>query len=78
MEDLPIHEIIVARLSPLLGPNTAGVALRTFCRGLARDPEALTPEDVPQVLAALRPMLRTLVGRVRAEALLEQLSQELA
>jgi hypothetical protein len=78
MEDLPIHEIIVARLAPLLGPNTAGVALTTFCRRLARDPEALAPEDVPQLLAALRPMLRTLVGRVRAEALLEQLARELA
>jgi hypothetical protein len=70
--------IIEERLSPLLGPNTARTAVRTFCqRATGGPPEALTGADAPKVLAALRPTLRTLLGATTAEQLLSEIAQEL-
>ena len=69
---------IEARLAPLLGPNMARNATRTFCqRTLQMEPEALTLDDVPRLLAALRPALRTLLGAATAEHLLDEISREL-
>ncbi len=68
---------IEARLAPLLGPNMARNATRTFSqRSLQMEPEALTPEDVPRLLAALRPALRTLLGAATAEHLIEEITGE--
>ncbi len=76
METRTVQEIIVARLAMFLGPHTARVALKTFAARSGRSPEALTRADVPEVLAALLPMLRTLIGRERAESLVRQRDQE--
>ncbi len=76
METRSVQEIIFARLAMFLGPHTARVALKTFAARTGRSPEALTREDVPEVLAALLPMLRTLIGRERAESLVHELAQE--
>ncbi len=62
-------ETITARLSEYLGPHTARVAVRTFSARAGGSPAAL--------LEALRPMLRTLLGRARAEQLLGDLQREL-
>lgn len=71
-------ELIEAKLSPLLGPNTARTAVRTFCqRATGGPPEALTAADAPRLLAALRPTLRTLLGAAAAEHLLADLAREL-
>lgn len=68
---------IEARLAPLLGPNMARNATRTFCqRSLQMEPAALTPADVPRLLAALRPALRTLLGAATAEHLLDEITRE--
>jgi hypothetical protein len=73
-----VSELIEARLAPLLGPNTARNATRTFCqRSLQMEPEALTAADVPRFLAALRPALRTLLGAASAESLIEELTREI-
>ena len=78
MDTRTIQEVIVERLAAVLGPHTARVALKTFADASGgRKPEALTPADVPALLAALRPMLRTLLGRERAEGLVLQLGREL-
>ncbi len=72
-----ISERIEARLAPLLGPNMARNATRTFSRrDLLKEPEALTVADVPRLSAALRPALRTLLGAATAEDLLEEISRE--
>jgi hypothetical protein len=69
---------VEARLAPLLGPNMARSALRTFSqRSLGKEPETLTAADVPALLAALRPALRTLLGSATAEQLLERLAREI-
>jgi hypothetical protein len=73
-----VRERIEARLAPLLGPNMARTATRTFSqRALQVEPEALTRADVPRLLAALRPALRTLLGAVTTEQLLEEIAREL-
>jgi hypothetical protein len=68
---------IEARLAPLLGPNMARNATRTFSqRSLQKEPEALTVADVPRLLAALRPALRTLLGASTAEQIVREITQE--
>jgi len=72
-----ISERIEARLAPLLGPNMARTATRTFCRqSLGLEPGALTAADVPRLLAALRPALRTLLGASTTEQLLADITRE--
>lgn len=71
-------EIIAASLATYLGPNTARTAVRTFAdRALARRPEDLTRADVPALLDALRPMLRTLIGQTAADLVLSEIREQL-
>jgi hypothetical protein len=71
-------EHVTARLAAFLGPHTARNALKTFAtRTLGRAPEELTVADVPALLEALRPMLRTLLGDDSARALVDQIKKEL-
>jgi hypothetical protein len=65
------------RLAVYLGPHTARVAVRTFAqKALGRGPETLSAADVPALQAALRPMLRTFVGRARCELVLDEIARE--
>jgi hypothetical protein len=71
-------EIVAARLAEYLGPHTARVAIKTFSArkpGAGADPSA--PPDAGALLDALRPMLRTLLGRDQAEHVLQGLDREL-
>ena len=61
-----------------LGPHTARIAVKTFSeRALGRGPESLELGDVPNLLVALRPMLRTLVGNSQCEIVLQRIEKEL-
>ena len=72
-----VSERIAARLAPLLGPNMARNATRTFSqRVLQMEPEALTAADVPRLAAALRPALRTLLGAATTEQILGEITRE--
>jgi len=65
-------------LAVYLGPHTARNAVRTFSeRALGRGPETMTPDDVPRLLEALRPMLCTLLGSVQGQGVLERIRSEL-
>jgi hypothetical protein len=76
---LPIAEAIARRLSAYLGPHTAKVAVKTFAmRALGRGPETLTAADIPALQTALRPMLRTFIGRAQCEQVLEAIARELS
>jgi hypothetical protein len=71
-------EVIRDRLSVYLGPHTARTALRTFSQrtfGLA--PEQVTLVQIPALLEALRPALRTLLGGEQTEAVIRSLIKEL-
>jgi hypothetical protein len=70
-------ERVATLLAEYLGPHTAQAAVRTFARSaLGLAPEAVRPEDVPGLLDALRPMLRTLLGSAICEELLAPLAKE--
>ena len=59
------------RLAEYLGPHTARAAVRTFARSaLVLEPEELRREHVPGLLEALRPMLKSLLGKAICEDIL--------
>jgi hypothetical protein len=71
-----VGDRIEASLARLLGPNTARSALRTFSkRTLGVEPEVLAESDVPRLLAALRPALRTLLGNDAAQAAIDEIER---
>jgi hypothetical protein len=72
-----VADRIARRLGQYLGPHTGRVAVKTFAqRGLRRGPETLTVEDVPAMNDALRPMLRTMLGKQRSELVIQHILQE--
>ncbi len=72
-----IADCIALRLAVVLGPHTARTAVKTFSqKALGRGPETLTVEDLPRLADALRPVLRTFVGRAQAEILLDRIKRE--
>ena len=77
-ETAGIAERIAARLGAYLGPHTGRVAVKTFAqRALGRGPETLDVSDWPKLEAALRPMLRTLLGGARAELVLSETRRDI-
>jgi hypothetical protein len=73
------HEIVFRHLARYLGPHTAKTALKTFSdKALQKPPDQVTRVDAPKLMAALRPMLRTLIGAVECEAVLQQVTRELS
>jgi hypothetical protein len=61
-----------------LGPFTADAAIRACAqRVLGREPETLEQSDVPPLLAALHPMLATLLGEAKCRILLHRIEREL-
>jgi hypothetical protein len=72
-----LQEEVAKRLAVFLGPHTARNAVRTFSlRAIGRPPEQLLRTDVPLLLEALRPMLRTLIGEESARLLISQIRRE--
>jgi hypothetical protein len=72
------QEIIFKQLARYLGPSTAKTALRTFCeKTCKKPPEQLTNGEAISLLAALRPMLRTLLGVGESDQVLARLTREL-
>jgi hypothetical protein len=75
--EVTVGDRIAARLTRYLGPHTARVAVKTFAfRALGRGPETLTVADIPAMTQALRPMLRTLVGKQRSEVVVQHILVE--
>lgn len=68
---------VIEALTPYLGAFNAKVTVKTFTqRALKLAPEGLTAEHLPALLEALRPTLYTFVGRLSADALLDQIRRE--
>jgi hypothetical protein len=71
-------EVVRDRLAVYLGPHTAKSALKTFAdKALGMAPEDMTCNDAQRLVAALRPMLKTLVGAAQCERIVTQLNLEL-
>jgi hypothetical protein len=71
-------EVVFHHLVHYLGPHTTRTALKTFCaKAVGKSPEALTLADMPALLNALRPMMRTLIGVKECDLVLAQVNHEL-
>ncbi len=74
----PPFEVLRDRLSVYLGPNTARTALKTFAqKSVGVAPEDLDARQAQQLVEALRPMLKTLVGAAQCDRIIGQLVLEL-
>ena len=71
-------DVVRNELAVYLGPFTARTAVRTFSKkALGSEPDSVTKEQIPQLLDALGPALRTLLGKASAERVVEHLRKEL-
>lgn len=70
-------EKIASRLATYLGPHTGRAAVKTYTqKALGRGAETLQCADVPAVVEALRPMLKTFLGRERSDVVLRLIQKE--
>jgi len=71
-------DLIRDHLMRYVGPFTAKNAVQMLSKQtLGIDADAVTMDQAPKLLEALGPMLRTLLGKLSAEKVIEQLKQEL-
>jgi hypothetical protein len=74
----PLADVVIRELTRYLGPHTAKNALRLFAqKAVHKSPDELGYADLEPLLAALRPMLRTLIGSRETDAVLADLRREL-
>lgn len=72
-------EVVRERLAQYLGPFTAKNAVQMTSRQAAgTDADHVTRGQVPAVLDALGPMLRTLLGKATADKVTDEIRKELA
>jgi hypothetical protein len=72
-------QIVREKLAQYLGPFTAKNAVQMMSRqSAAVDADRLTKNQIPALLEALGPTLRTLLGRATAEKVTAEIRKELA
>ncbi len=72
-------EIVREHIARYLGPFTSKTAVTMMSRqALATEPDRITREQVPALLDALGPTLRTLLGKGGADNVVTEIKKELA
>jgi hypothetical protein len=72
-------EVLRAKLSQYLGPFTAKNAVQMAAKQAAgADADSVAREQVPAIIEALGPTLRTLLGKATAEKVAHDIRKELA
>ncbi|HEV7763405.1 MAG TPA: hypothetical protein VGQ76_00250 [Thermoanaerobaculia bacterium] len=72
-------EVVREKLAQYLGPFTARNAVQMVAKQTAGlDVDRITRAQIPAVLEALGPTLRTLLGRATAEKVADEIRKELA
>jgi hypothetical protein len=70
-------ERIQRRLAQYVGPHTARLSLKTFAqKQFGQAPETLTAAQLPELVRALRPLVRSVLGDIGGERLLRMLLAE--
>ena len=78
MESNRAVEILTLRLAQYLGPAAATNTVHNLClREASAAPEALSAAQVARVVPGLEPLLSVLLGSVKTDLLLSQLTREL-
>ena len=76
MNDKPVDRVH-RRLEKFNGPHTSRLAIKTFSqKTLGLTPEQVRDREVPDLIRALRPLLRSMLGEARGERVVEQLLAE--
>lgn len=74
---LPV-DVVRMRLAQYLGPFTSKNAVQMMAKqALAIDPDHLTRAQVPTLIEAMGPTLRTLLGKAGAEKVADEIRREL-
>ena len=71
-------EVVREHIARYLGPFTSKTAVTMMAKKLGTDPERVTREQVPALLDALGPTLRTLLGKSGADSVADEIRKELA
>lgn len=72
-------EVVREHIARYLGPFTSKNAVQVMSKqALATDSERVTREQIPALLEALGPTLRTLLGKGGAENVVNEIKRELA
>ena len=75
----PPAEIVREKLGQYLGPFTARNAVQMVAKQTAQfEADRITRDQIPALLEALGPTLRTLLGRATAEKVTAEIRKELA
>jgi hypothetical protein len=70
-------ERVQRRLAIYVGPHTARISIKTFSqKALGVAPEEVTPAQLPALLEALRPLVRSMLGETQGEHLVTLLMAE--
>lgn len=71
---MEVLEKVQNYLSPLLGANTARVAVKTFAEKMGKKPESLNRQDLPALAQSMHGMLKTLCGGDKADKAVKDIS----
>jgi hypothetical protein len=72
-------EVVREHIARYLGPFTSKTAVQMMSKqALGTDPDGVTREQVPELLEALGPTLRTLLGKSGAENVFGEIKRELS
>jgi hypothetical protein len=75
----PPADVVREKLGQYLGPFTAKNAVQMVARQAAgTDADHVTRAQIPALLEALGPTLRTLLGKATAEKVVDEIRKELA
>jgi hypothetical protein len=76
VNDKPVDRVH-KRLEKFIGPHTTRLAIKTFSqKTLGIAPEQVRDREVPDLIRALRPLLRSMLGEAQGEKVIEQLLAE--
>src|SRR5262249_16611259 len=75
LEVTRMHQQILNYLTPLLGEDTATNLLRHYCLKMRMSFEDVTPEHLPELADAMRPMLAVWLGATGARRVAEEIAQ---
>lgn len=71
---MDIADKIQNYLSPLLGANTARVAVKTFAEKIGKKPESLQRADLAVLAQSMHGMLKTLCGAEKADKAIKDIA----
>jgi hypothetical protein len=71
-------EAVIEALTLFLGPHAARVAVERFAGRMGLRPDQIGAAEAPKLCDELLPMLKTLAGAERGEALVRKLKEDVA